>query len=194
MVDPNRQIAWFLVLDVAWTAFEIGSQVVDPIKPIAAWSGPNSSWKGQISTAGLFAVGMVAPGGGYTQFRRGTKFYHYTSPDGVNGITGIDPESMAVATTRIVNELRFGQGQNPYQAARSGDIFVTEVGPNPSALQLEQIGVFGQRQCFCISFSREAAFSQDIHIEMVREWPSIWTIPGGSHFGPDFSYEITRLR
>ena len=65
MVDPSGHVAWFLVLGVAWAAFEIGSQVVDAVELVDTWSSPNSSWKDRISTGGLFAVGMAAPGGGY---------------------------------------------------------------------------------------------------------------------------------
>jgi hypothetical protein len=61
-----------------------------------------------------------------------------------------------------------------------------------SAGQLERLGVFGERQNFAIQFSQESAILQGVRPVMVRE--GIYTIPGGSSFGPDFLYNVMRLR
>jgi hypothetical protein len=77
-------------------------------------------------------------------------------------------------------------------ATQPGDIFVTDVGPGASQGQLERLGIFGERQNFAIQFSRESAVLQGIRPMMGRE--GIFTIPGGSSFGPDFLYNVMRLR
>jgi hypothetical protein len=87
---------------------------------------------------------------------------------------------------------QLGQGSTDFLATQPGDIFVTDVGPGASAGQLERLGIFGARQNFAIQFSQESAILQGIRPVMVRE--GIYTIPGGSSFGPDFLYNVLRLR
>ena len=112
----------------------------------------------------------------------------------MRGITGIDPGSLAVGETRIVNELRFGTGQSPFLAREPGDIFVTDMGPNPSDLQFAQLGISTENRRFCIAFSQEAADMHEIPIRQSIPGRPIYTIPGGSYFGPGFDYTVTRLR
>ena len=103
----------------------------------------------------------------------------------------MDAASLKVGQRVGVNSLRFGQGSTDFLATQPGDIFVTDVGPGASAGQLEHLGVFGERQDFAVQFSQESAILQGIRPVMVRA--GIFTIPGGSSFGPDFLYNVLRL-
>jgi hypothetical protein len=116
----------------------------------------------------------------------------FTDGQGANGISGVDPNALAVGNTVQVNGLQFRQGANPFMAEQPGDIFVTDLGLDATQGQLGRIGVMGDRANFAIQISREAAFMQGIRPEAVKT--SIFTIPGGTTFGPDFIYHMTRLR
>jgi len=151
--------------------------------------GDDAFTVGQASVRGDDEAGNATRG-----FGDGTTFYHYTSAEGVPGITGIESGSLAVGETRIVNELQFGTGQNPFLAREPGDIFVTDIGPNPSDLQFAQLGVSAENRCFCIAFSLEAASMHEIPIRQPIPGRPIYTIPGGSYFGSGFDYTVTRLR
>ena len=150
--------------------------------------GDNAFPLGQGAVRGSDEAGDALHG-----FGEGTTFYHYTSAEGVRGITGIDPGSLAVGETSIVNELRFGTGQSPFLAREPGDIFVTDMGPNPSDLQFAQLGISTENRRFCIAFNQEAALRQGIRPDPIEGRP-IYTIPSNSYLGPGFDYTVTRLR
>lgn len=110
----------------------------------------------------------------------------------MKGIAGVEPTRLQVGQSASVNSLEFGQGSTDFLATQPGDNFVTDVGPEASQGQLERLGVFGEKQNYAIQFSQESAILQGIRPTMVRE--GIFTIPGGSSFGPDFLYNVMRLR
>ena len=104
-----------------------------------------------------------------------TNFTHFTNADGLLGITGVNGASMTPGQSLTVNELTFGTGTNTYLAAQEGDIFVTNLPSNTSPLSLSQIGVFGDKQNFGITFSGEAAAAQGV---LVRgQGNGIYTVP-----------------
>jgi len=72
----------------------------------------------------------------------GRTFTHFTSAEGVTGITGIAGENLEVGQKVIVPELRYNAGSNTFLAKREGDIFITELGPDATIGQLDQIGRF----------------------------------------------------
>ncbi|HZO78537.1 MAG TPA: hypothetical protein VFB39_10880 [Solirubrobacteraceae bacterium] len=78
-----------------------------------------------------------------------------------------------------VEELRFGTGSNPFLASEPGSIFVTDLGPEATSGQLNQIGVFGEKQNFAISFSEEDAFSSGARVRGERPDRGIYSVPGG---------------
>jgi hypothetical protein len=106
----------------------------------------------------------------------GQIFTHFTDADGVAGIAGVGP--LNVGESVGVGSLKFGQGGNRFLAGAAGDNFVTDLGVNASARQLEGIGVFGAKQQYAIQFSQEAAFNSGVRPVMVKQ--NIFTIPGGS--------------
>jgi hypothetical protein len=121
----------------------------------------------------VVATGVAAKaevGGG------GQIFTHFTDADGVAGIAGVGP--LNVGESVGVGSLKFGQGGNRFLAGAAGDNFVTDLGVNASARQLEGIGVFGAKQQYAIQFSQEAAFNSGVRPVMVKQ--NIFTIPGGS--------------
>jgi len=126
---------------------------------------------------------------------QGTLFNHYTNGEGIKGITGVNPESLQIGKPVYVRVLRFGKGTNDFLAGEAGDIFVTELGPEVSSGQLQNIGVFGDRQNFVIQFSQEAALNNGVRaIDAGIPGRSIYTIPGGTTLSAGFDYIIQRLR
>lgn len=72
---------------------------------------------------------------------------------------------------------------------------MTEVGPDAAAGQLQQIGIFGDKQNYVIQFSRESAFMNNIRLNPVFPARSIFSIPAGvtlDHAG--YAYKVTRLQ
>ena len=69
------------ILGVAWAAFEIGSSIMDGYSTISVWNDRCASVVDKWLTTGLFAVGLVAPGGGgataYRAFARGRWLDHF---------------------------------------------------------------------------------------------------------------------
>jgi hypothetical protein len=123
----------------------------------------------------------------------GRIFSHFTNAEGVTGITRIVSDNLEVGQQVIVSELRFGQGLNPYLTSELGRIFVTELGLDATVGQLNQIGVFGDKQKFVIQFSEETAFRLN-GIRVMGEVPSrsIFSIPGGTVLRGEFL--VTRVR
>lgn len=117
----------------------------------------------------------------------GRLFSHFTNAEGVRGITGIDDDSLEVGQEVIVSELRFGQGVNSFLASEPGRLFVTLLGADATEGQLNQIGVFGDKQKFMIQFSEETAFLLN-GIRVIGEVPtrSIFSIPGGTTLRGEF--------
>lgn len=84
---------------------------------------------------------------------------------------------MKVGEAYQINELNFGSGRNMFRAENPGDIFVTDLPSTSSAGKLNQIGVFGEKQNFAISFSEETAFNQNIRVKGAVPERGIYTIP-----------------
>lgn len=117
---------------------------------------------------------------------QGTIFTHFTNAEGITGITGVQGSSLSVGQTVTVAELRFGTGSNSFLAARSSDLFVTDLGVNATSGQLNAIGVFSStgKQNFAILFSQESALYNGIRPTLMRE--SIFTIPGNTTLNGEF--------
>jgi hypothetical protein len=98
----------------------------------------------------------------------------------MEGITGISANSLGVGQQKTVNQLRFIMGSNSYLATEPGRIFVTDLGLDATSGQLNQIGVFGDKQNFVIQFSEEEAFLLN-GVRVTGELPErgIFSIPGG---------------
>jgi hypothetical protein len=103
-------------------------------------------------------------------------FTHFTDASGVQGITGLNPGGLAPGQSATVSQLQFGIGQNSYLANAPGDSFVTNLPASATSGQLQQIGVFGARQGFAISFSGEAAAAQGVIVRSAGQ-PGIYTVP-----------------
>ena len=101
---------------------------------------------------------------------------------------------MSVGQTITVKNLQFGTGANEFMATSQGDMFATDLGRDATSGQLGRIGVFGDRQNFVIQFSQEAAFNAGVRPVMNPGNSSIFTFPGGTQFGGDFTYTVTRVR
>ena len=106
---------------------------------------------------------------------------HFTDAAGVTGITGVDVSTLTAGDKVVVQTVRFGQGVTSFLSER-GRIFVTELLPNVTSGQLNQVGVFGAKQQFAIQFSRESAFFNNIRPVAESAARSIFSIPGGSTF------------
>jgi RHS repeat-associated protein len=120
----------------------------------------------------------------------GRIFSHFTDAIGAKGITGIAAEELAAGQRVLVNELRFGEGANPFQAHAPGDIFVTTLGADAGAFALERIGVFGNRQQFVVQFSEETAFAHGVRVNGANAGSrGIFSIPGGSIFEGTFTLQ-----
>ncbi|MFJ1796632.1 polymorphic toxin-type HINT domain-containing protein [Kitasatospora griseola] len=124
----------------------------------------------------------------------GTIFSHFTDAAGAQGISGADVSGMSVGQTIEVRSVQFGQGSNQFMATGSGDMFVTDLGPDATSGQLGRVGVFGDRQNYVIQFSQEAAFDHGVRPVMNPGSNSIFTIPGGSQFSGGYTYTVTRVR
>jgi RHS repeat-associated protein len=147
----------------------------------AGASGPLLGALGALGE-GAIAGEELASGGGelLESFGGGRVFAHFTDVEGATGITGVDAAGLEVGENTAVSELQFGYGQNSFLASEPGRIFVTELGPNATTGQLNQIGVFGAKQGFAIQFSEEAAFSQGARVFPEAASKSIYSIPGGT--------------
>ena len=120
---------------------------------------------------------------------------HFTDAAGAQGITGLNANALQVGEIVEAAALVFGQGANTFLAGNAGDIFVTEIGPAATAGQLQQIGVFGNKQNFVIQFSRESAFANNIRLTPLFPARSIYGIPAGTVLDhADYLYTVTRLK
>ena len=120
-------------------------------------------------------------------------FSHFTNAIGVEGITGIDGNTLKLYDQVYANKLQFGLGVNSFLSSESGQIFVTELGVNATDGQLMQIGVFGDKQNFVIQFSEKEAFLNNrVRVTGQVTSRSIYTIPGGTTLKGKFL--ITRIR
>jgi hypothetical protein len=120
---------------------------------------------------------------------------HFTNAEGVQGITGISLSDWQVGQSLQVPKLSFGQGVNSFLAEETGEIFVTEIGIDATAGQLQQIGVFGDKQQYVIQFSRESAFAHSVRLSPLFPARSIFGIPQGTVLDDaGFAYTVTRLR
>ncbi|MGL6137141.1 MAG: hypothetical protein ACRC2M_07605 [Planktothrix sp.] len=131
----------------------------------------------------------------------GVIFSHFTNAEGFTGITGIFGERLNVDQPFIVNMLRFGNGSNPFYAKEPGDIFITDLGSDATPGDLEQIGVFGEKQKFVIQFSQETALIENnIRVKSVKMCNnpfkpsgSIYTIPAQTTFS-NGNFLVMRVR
>lgn len=132
---------------------------------------------------------------------KGRIFSHFTNAEGFTGITGIFGERLNVDQPVIVNRLRFGKGSNPFYAQELGDIFITDLGSDAMEGNLEQIGVFGEKQKFVIQFSEETALIENnIRVKSVKMCNnpfkpsgSIYTIPAQTTFSKG-KFLVMRVR
>jgi hypothetical protein len=117
-------------------------------------------------------------------------FYHYTDASGIAGITGV-PEltlnAMKVGETITVKSLKFGAGTATTFRENVGDIFITELPPGTSSGALSQIGIFGAKQQFTISFSEYTAFEEGVKPSLAKLGRSIYTIPANSTINGSFT-------
>jgi hypothetical protein len=104
---------------------------------------------------------------------------HFTDLKGLEGITGLVGESLLVGQAITLNVIRFGRGTNSFNALRPGDIFVTELGPDATDLQLVLIGVRGAKKQFALSFSDQDAFESGARVEPSIPESGIFVIPSG---------------
>ncbi|MCP3994401.1 MAG: hypothetical protein GY722_04950, partial [bacterium] len=65
-IDPTGN-AFFAALGVAWAVVEIAGSIADVVEVAQVWSDSNTSLGNKLGTTGLAAVGLVAPGGGYSK-------------------------------------------------------------------------------------------------------------------------------
>lgn len=105
---------------------------------------------------------------------------HFTDAEGLTGITGLDPGTLVAGQAEVIETIRFGAGLSSTFASSAGDIFVTELRPEAAAGQLMQIGVFGSKQQFAISFTAQAAFDSGVRIAEGRADRKIFVIPAHS--------------
>ncbi len=120
---------------------------------------------------------------------------HFTNAAGVQGITGLSADTLQVGETVEASALSFGQGANTFLAGNAGDIFVTEIGPDATAGQLQQIGVFGDKQNYVIQFSRESAFANNIRLTPLFPARSIYGVSAGTVLDhADYLYTVTRIK
>ncbi len=68
LTDPSGEIAPLVVVAALWMAYEIGSSAYDAYTTGQTLLDPCASIEEKAFTSGLFVVGLVAPGGGYTAF------------------------------------------------------------------------------------------------------------------------------
>ena len=120
---------------------------------------------------------------------------HFTNAEGVQGITSISPSGWQVGQFFRVPKLSFGKGSNTFLAEEAGDIFVTEIGIDATAGQLQQIGVFGDKQEYVLQFSRESAFAHGVRLSPLFPARSIFGIPPGTVLDDtNFVYTVTKVR
>jgi hypothetical protein len=125
----------------------------------------------------------------------GRVFNHFTNDIAVSGITGVPIgmlEELAIGERILVNDLKFAKGSATTLAVKEGEIFVTELGVTTSSGKLNQIGVFGDKQNYVISFSEEIAFLQNAKVSARSVERSIYAIPPFSILNGNFI--ITRVR
>ncbi len=111
---------------------------------------------------------------------KGIIFTHFTDAQGITGITGVQAGALIVGQPMSVQKLTFDYGNNSYLAEKLGDLFVTDLGINANARELDSIGVFGDKQNFVIQFSQETAFKQVPSVRPILVRPHIYTFPGGT--------------
>jgi hypothetical protein len=109
---------------------------------------------------------------------RGHVFSHFTTAEGVRGITGVTAEDLALGQSVVVNRLSFGYGSNTFMALHEGDIFVTDLAADVSGRRLASIGVFGDKQRYAIQFLGEEAAEAGVVVRGVAD--NIYVVPGGT--------------
>lgn len=107
-------------------------------------------------------------------------FTHFTNTEGVEGITGLDVNSLVVGETVEINRIQFGEGRNPHLASSPGMNFVTDLAPDVSALRLSLTGIFTEKQQFGISFSAETLHNNGIKYICENPERGIYTIPANA--------------
>jgi hypothetical protein len=125
----------------------------------------------------------------------GRVFNHFTNDVAVSGITGVPIEmleQLAIGERILVNDIKFAKGSATTLAVQEGEIFVTELGITTSSGKLNQIGVFGDKQKYVISFSEEIAFLQNAKVSARSVERSIYAIPPFSKLNGNFI--ITKVR
>ncbi|MEG5111042.1 RHS repeat-associated core domain-containing protein [Microcoleus sp. AT8-A4] len=110
-------------------------------------------------------------------------FAHFTSAEAIKGITGISIsrlKRLKVGETVVVRKLKFKKGTNAFNTQASNDVFVTELQADATSGQLNQVGVFGDRQNFVIQFSGDEMMERNgilVRGAMLSNGGSIFSIP-----------------
>ncbi|MCP3995478.1 MAG: RHS repeat-associated core domain-containing protein [bacterium] len=65
--DPSGNIAFAAALGAAWVAFEVAGSIADVVEVIDVWTDSNASLGAKLGTTGFAAVGLAAPGSGYSK-------------------------------------------------------------------------------------------------------------------------------
>ena len=119
-------------------------------------------------------------------------FAHFTSIDGIRGITGLSKsrlKRLKVGEGYVVRKLKFKRGKNPFNTNNLGDIFLTELPVDATEGQLGRIGVFGDKQKFAIIFTEGTSVRRNNILARgasLGDDRSIFTIPGGSTLNGQF--------
>ena len=72
---------------------------------------------------------------------------------------------------------------------------MTEIGIDATAGQLQQIGIFGDKQEYVLQFSRESAFAHGVRLSPLYPARSIFGIPQGTVLDDtNFVYTVTKVR
>ncbi len=65
--DPTGNIAFLAVVGAAWAVAEVVGSVADAVEVTQVWLDNNASLGAKLGTTGLAAIGLIAPGGGYSK-------------------------------------------------------------------------------------------------------------------------------
>lgn len=110
---------------------------------------------------------------------RGRVINHFTDATGLRGIVGVTARALYPGQSIVVPQARFGMGAATFLANAPGDIFITDLPVDASALQLALIGIFGAKQDYVISMGEGELVAQDIVITWTAPARGIGAIPGG---------------
>lgn len=80
LVDPTGEVAFIPLVLAAWAVVEVGFAIADAISTASTLADPCVSVSNKLMSGGLFIVGALAPGGGYsTGWRLGDDVFSLTN-------------------------------------------------------------------------------------------------------------------